>query len=115
MKADFAHRLVLKAVEEGEIAGSVRAHMKEGNCLIGRLIVRPDRQGRGIGQLLMSEIEKRFPQAESYRLFTGHRSEKALHIYAKMGYEVYRTEYLHENLTLIYMEKRTDRHSEPQV
>jgi len=105
MRADFKRQLVLKAVEEGEIVGSVRARMKEGNCLIGRLIVRPDRQDRGIGKRLMAEMENRFPEAERFRLFTGHRSVKALHIYEELGYRKFRTEYLHENLTLIYLEK----------
>jgi ribosomal protein S18 acetylase RimI-like enzyme len=113
MRTDFERQLVLKAVEEGEIVGSVRARMKEGRCLIGRLIVRPDRQGRGIGSRLMEEIEASFPQAESFRLFTGHRSEKPLHIYEKMGYEEYRTEYLHEDLTLIYLEKSNPETSLP--
>lgn len=105
MRADFERQLVLKALEEGEIVGSVRARMKEGSCLVGRLIVRPDRQGRGVGKLLMREIESRFPRAERFRLFTGHRSDKALHIYAELGYEEYRREYLSDNLTLIYLEK----------
>ncbi len=105
MRTDFERQLVLKAVEEGEIVGSVRARMKEGNCLIGRLIVRPDRQDRGIGKRLMEEIENRFPEAERFRLFTGHRSAKALRIYEGLGYREFRTEYLHENLTLIYLEK----------
>lgn len=105
IRVDFERQLVLKAVEEGKIEGSVRARTKEGRCLIGRLIVRPDSQDQGIGMRLMREIEGRFPQAESFRLFTGHRSDKALHIYGKLGYREYRTEYVHERLTLIYLEK----------
>jgi ribosomal protein S18 acetylase RimI-like enzyme len=105
MRADFERQLVLKAVEVGEVVGSVRARMKEGDCLIGRLIVRPDRQDRGTGKLLMEEIESRFPQAERFRLFTGQRSAKALHIYEELGYREFRTEYVHENLTLVYLEK----------
>jgi ribosomal protein S18 acetylase RimI-like enzyme len=106
IRADFERKLFLKAVEGGKIVGSVRARMKEGACLVGRLIVSPGCQGRGIGSRLMQEIEARFPAAETYRLFTGHLSDKALHIYAKMGYEVCRTEPLHEHLTLVYLEKR---------
>jgi ribosomal protein S18 acetylase RimI-like enzyme len=104
-RADFERQLVLKALEEGKIIGSVRARMKEGDCLIGRLIVRPDCQDQGIGKLLMEEIESRFPQAERFRLFTGHLSAKALHIYEGLGYREFRTEYVHENLTLVYLEK----------
>ena len=108
IREDFERQLFLKAVEEGtgEIVGSVRAYEKEGACYVGRLIVRPDRQDRGIGSLLLREIEERFAQAERFRLFTGHRSEKPLHIYAQKGYSVYRTEPVHDHLTLVYLEKR---------
>jgi ribosomal protein S18 acetylase RimI-like enzyme len=106
IREDFARQLFLKAVEEGEIVGSVRAYMKDGTCFVGRLIVRPDRQDRGIGSLLLEEIEKRFAQAERFRLFTGHRSDKPLHIYEKRGYSIYRSEPVHEHLTLVYLEKR---------
>lgn len=106
IEADFGRQLFLKAVEEGEIIGSVRGYQEEGTCYIGRLIVRPDLQGKGIGSMLMDEIEDRFAQADRFELFTGHRSEKALHIYAKRGYEVCRTEPIHDGLTLVYLEKR---------
>ena len=106
IREDFSRRLFLKAVEDGKIVGSVRAYEKEGVCFVGRLIVRPDCQDRGIGNLLLEEIEKRFPRARKFRLFTGHRSEKPLHIYGKRGYSVYRTEPVHDHLTLVYLEKR---------
>jgi len=105
MRADFERQLVLKAVEDGEIVGSVRARMKGDACLVGRLIVRHDYQGRGIGTRLMREIEARLPEAKRFRLFTGHRSDKALHIYSRLGYEEYRREFLGDNLTLVYLEK----------
>jgi predicted N-acetyltransferase YhbS len=106
LREGFDRQLFLKAVEDGEIVGSVRAYVKEGTCYVGRLIVRPDHQDGGIGTSLMEEIEARFPQAERFELFTGHRSDKHLHIYEKRGYHVFRREPVHENLTLIYLEKR---------
>jgi len=107
IEADFARQLFLKAVEEGEILGSVRAYQEGDTCYVGRLIVRPDRQNRGIGSRLMDEIEGRFPEAERFELFTGHRSEGPLHIYSQRGYEVFRIEPIHDNLTLVFLEKRT--------
>ena len=86
--------------------GSVRAYEKDGTCFVGRLIVHPDFQDRGIGSRLMEEIEKRFEDVERFRLFTGHLSHKPLHIYAKKGYIIFRTEPVHDNLTLVYLEKR---------
>jgi ribosomal protein S18 acetylase RimI-like enzyme len=107
IREDFDRQLLLKAVIEGEIVGSVRAYQEEGTCYIGRLIVLPEYQGRGIGTRLMEEIEERFNQAERFELFTGHRSERNLHLYDKLGYQVFKEEPLHTDLTLIYLEKGT--------
>ena len=106
MEADFEKQLFLKAVEEGVIVGSVRAYQEGGTCHIGRLIVLPDRQNRGIGSRLMDEIEARFPEAERFELFTGHLSQGPLHIYSERGYEVFRVEPVHDRLTVIFLEKR---------
>jgi ribosomal protein S18 acetylase RimI-like enzyme len=106
IRADFDRQLFLKAVEEGRIIGSVRAHEEGGTCFVGRLIVSPDRQDMGIGTGLMDEIEGRFPEASRFELFTGHRSEKALHIYIKRGYGVCRIRPAHDRLTIVFLEKR---------
>jgi ribosomal protein S18 acetylase RimI-like enzyme len=45
---------------DGRSIGCVRANVKEGTCHIGKLIIHPDFQKRGIGTRLMSEMEKVF-------------------------------------------------------
>src|SRR4051794_14618897 len=54
----IAGSLVLKATVGARIAGSVRARFNDRTCLIGRLAVAPDLQGRGIGRALMSALEE---------------------------------------------------------
>ena len=103
---DFDRKVVLMAEIDGKITGSVRAHIEDGTCHIARLIVHPDFQNQGIGTELMAEIEEVFSEAERFELFTGHRSEKSLHLYRKIGYEIFKTRYIRENQTLVYMEKR---------
>jgi ribosomal protein S18 acetylase RimI-like enzyme len=106
IQAEFAERLCLKVeAESGLIVGSVRAQVKEGTCFIGRLLVHPDFQNHGIGTALMLEMEKRFPQAERFELFTGHRSEKNLYLYRKLGYRELSREKVNDRLDLVYLEK----------
>lgn len=103
--AEFDRSMFLKTSVERQIVGSVRAYSQFGTCFIGRLIVHPDYQNRGIGTRLMAEIEQRFDDMERYELFTGHRSERNLHLYHKLGYRPFRTERVTDALSLIYLEK----------
>ena len=103
--ADFDRCLYLKTSAESKIIGSVRAYVQFGTCFIGKLIVHPDCQNRGIGTRLMHEIEQRFDDVERYELFTGHLSERNLHLYHKLGYRPFRTERVTDALSLIYLEK----------
>ncbi|MDD2467227.1 MAG: GNAT family N-acetyltransferase [Desulfobulbus sp.] len=102
---DFEKQVFLKASVSGRIVGSVRGCLDHGTCLIGRLIVHPDFQGQGIGTQLMSSIESYFKTAKRYELFTGHRSERNLTLYQKLGYSTYTIEPVHENLALVFLEK----------
>lgn len=97
--------VVLKAVAGGRVVGSVRARETEGVVHVGRLAVLPDYQGKGIGTALASAIIERFPDAVRFELFTGHRSERALAIYRKLGFVEVRREPENENVTLVYMER----------
>ena len=102
---DFSGQTVLKAVENGRIAGSVRWVVRDGTCYVGKLIVHPDYQNHGLGTALMLELERMSECAERYELFTGWKSEKNLHLYGKLGYVKFKTRDVSENLKLVYMEK----------
>jgi len=105
IQADFRQQVVLKALVDGRIVGSVRGYLLDGTCHIGRLIVHPDFQNRGIGQKLLSRIEEHFDQAHRYELFTGDRSKRNLYLYTKFGYRVFRAERLSEKTTIVFLEK----------
>jgi ribosomal protein S18 acetylase RimI-like enzyme len=102
---DFATQRFLKALKEGRIVGSVRAYSRDGTCHVGRLIVHPALQNRGLGTRLMHEIEATFPEVARFELFTGEKSARNLHLYQKLGYQVFRTEKLNELTTLVFMER----------
>lgn len=104
-RARYADHVVLKAVEDGAIVGSVQGVMQDGTCLVGRLVVDPAWQGRGIGRALASAIETHFPEAARFELFTGHDSAGTLALYRSLGYREIRREPQSERLTIVFLEK----------
>lgn len=88
-----------------EIVGSVRGRLEDGTCYIGRLVVHPRLQRRGLGMRLMREIEEHFAKAGRYELFTGHLSKGNLNLYRRLGYSEFRRENISPKLQLVYMEK----------
>lgn len=105
IKKEFADKFFLKAVMEQRVVGSVRGILNGTTCLIGRLIVHPDYQNKGIGTMLMASIEKAFSNAERFELFTGAKSKNNILFYKKLGYKKCREEDLSSNVRLIFMEK----------
>ena len=103
--SEFSYQLFLKAKIKDKIIGSVRAFLKNGTCYIGKLIVHPDQQNKGIGSKLLQEAEKRFAASQRYELFTGEKSERNRYLYKKMGYRVFKSEKISEKVTLLFMEK----------
>lgn len=76
----------------GRLVGSVRGRVSpddETLWQIGRLMVAPDLQGRGLGRALLAFGEAQAPPGTTaYWLNTGARSERNLRIYRKAGYRV---------------------------
>ena len=105
LKDEFNSKIVLKAVFNGKIIGSVRAFLKGETCYIGRLIVHPDFQNQGIGAKLMNGIERFFSDAKRFELFTGYKSALNIHLYQKLGYKIFKTEKINDNLKIVYLEK----------
>lgn len=98
--------MVLLVVRLGsEVIASVRGHHTDDHFHIGRLVVHPRVQRRGIGSRLLAAIEERAGSVDRFELFTGHRSEELLGIYHKCGYREARTEEVSQALTLVYLEK----------
>ena len=85
--------------------GPAAARQEGRVCHVARLIVDPAIQNQGLGTRLLLEVEARFPGARRFELFTGHKSERNLHLYQKLGYRVRKTEFVHERLDLVYLAK----------
>lgn len=105
LKNQFKTHIILKAVSDNKIIGTVRAHEENSTCYVGRLAVHPDIQNQGIGTALMKEIEKLY-NPKRYELFVGSKSDNNIHLYQKLGYNIYETtKYECGNIEIFYMEK----------
>ena len=107
LQAEFERQVFLKSVhgEPQRIIGSARARLQGGICSIGRLIVHPQYQGQGIGSALLREVERQFPQAECFELFTGNRSGRNISLYQRLGYVAFDERKLSDNVTLVFLRK----------
>jgi GNAT superfamily N-acetyltransferase len=73
------------------IVGSVRGYLEKGTAYIGRLIVKPEYQNKGIRTRVMQAIEQYFKFASCHELFiTGHKSSRNLYLYQKLGYHEFK-------------------------
>ena len=105
VEAELEKGIFLKAIDEkGKIIASVRAFSENNTLFIGKLMVLPDLQGKGIGTRLLSEIERICPHSR-YELFTSSKSERNIKLYERQGYKKYKEQDLSDDLKLIYLEK----------
>jgi ribosomal protein S18 acetylase RimI-like enzyme len=102
IREEFSQQVFLNALEEGKIVGSVRAYLEKGTAYIGRLMVKPDSQNKGIGTRLMQAIEEHFRMADRYELFTGHRNARNLYLYRKLGYREFKRVPVNDLIILVY-------------
>lgn len=102
---EFADKCFFKIAEHGQVVGSVRCWLHANTVHIERLIVLPERQGKGLGTALLSRAERCFAEASYAQLFTGHRSERNLRLYHRLGYRELRRQAVSPQLTLVFLRK----------
>jgi len=108
VRAAMIGGIVLVALDGAQIVGAVRGELREGVCHIGRLVVEPTAQRRGIGRSLAMSIEMHFPAAERFEIFTGHRSAAPLRLYESLGFRRERVEPVAPGLELVFLCKSRD-------
>ncbi|WP_280139630.1 GNAT family N-acetyltransferase [Nocardioides lianchengensis] len=73
----------------GRLVGAVRGRLEGDAWDIGRVMVAPDQQGRGLGRALLEHVQRVAPPAAaSYVLFTGAGSTDNLRMYKKAGFRL---------------------------
>lgn len=90
--------------DAGRLIGAVRWTVDGDTAHIGRLVVAPDQQGRGVGTTLLREAE-RASGARLLELFTGHLSVANIRLYEREGYTRVRQVPLQPGVELVYMHK----------
>ncbi|MEE1153812.1 MAG: GNAT family N-acetyltransferase [Acutalibacteraceae bacterium] len=102
---EFRKGTFLKAIDEkGVIIGSVRAYQENNTVYIGKLIVHPDMQKKGLGTKLLLAIEAKYPN-KRYELFTSTKSISNIKLYKKLGYKIFKKEAISQELQFVYLEK----------
>ena len=103
---EWSSGTILKMVDDNNaIIGSVRAQERDGTVYIGKLMVHPDHRHKGYGTMLLSEIEKCFPD-KRYELFKSTRSLDNICLYQKLGYTIFARKAVNDELEFVYMEKK---------
>ena len=102
---EFSQCMTLKVEnEEGVIVASVHGKVTDGSLYIGRLMVLPEYQQRGIGKRLFHEIQSRLPHLRTW-LCTCQQVRPPYEFYLREGFRPYQSEIVGPGLTWTYMEK----------
>ncbi|MDR1487535.1 MAG: GNAT family N-acetyltransferase [Deltaproteobacteria bacterium] len=102
---EFETFTFLQATDEtGRIIGSVRGEKVEDVTFISKLVVDPNCQGKGLGQKLLTAIETELP-SNTYKIHTRDQNIKALNLYLKNNYKIYKEEDLKPHFRFSYMQK----------
>ncbi len=102
---EYNNGVILKMVnDENIIIGSIRAKEAKGTVYIGKLMVHPDYRHNGYGTRLIKRIEEYFPN-KRYELFTSTRSKDNIRLYQSLGYKIFNSKAINDELQFVYMEK----------
>ncbi|MDR7253596.1 tRNA (guanine37-N1)-methyltransferase [Nocardioides sp. BE266] len=82
--------MVAREPSSGRLVGAVRGRVDaHGEWDIGRIMVAPDLQGKGLGRALLELVEDLAPaEVETFVLFTGAGSTDNLRMYKKAGFRL---------------------------
>jgi GNAT superfamily N-acetyltransferase len=101
---ELARSSCLAALAGSRLVGAVRTRERDGVLHVGRLVVAPDLQGRGIGTRLLLAAERSTTLLRA-ALFTGARSTANLRLYRRHGYVETAREPVRPGLELVHLVK----------
>ena len=101
---EFANGMMLKAVEDGKIVGSVRGMAKNATLHIAKLMVHPDYRKKGIAGCLLNTLEE-YSSQPRFELFTPNISHHNIKLYESLGYRIFNEMTHHSGVSFVLMEK----------
>lgn len=111
LRGEYLKGVVLKAVAGEKIVGSVRGRTQDGTLFIGKLMVHPDWQNKGLGKKLLARIEELYPQCR-YEFFTSADSRKNIGFYERAGYVEFAKKEFAPGLIMCCLHKQTSENKE---
>jgi GNAT superfamily N-acetyltransferase len=96
---------VLVAEMDCTIVGSVRGELRDGICHIGRLVVEPGLQGRGLGRRLATELEACSRRRNATRYSPGTAAKPLSLSTSPSATSRQRVVPVHERLSLVFLGK----------
>lgn len=99
------NKVVLKAVVDGKIVGTIRGNEFEGGAFLNKLAVFEEYRGLGIGTRLLEQIEASFPHASKFSLGTAANSIWNIKMYERLGYEIVKRQVFEDGSDGVIMEK----------
>jgi len=109
IEREFTEKQFLVATINNIIIGSVRFNNIDTTGYIGKLIVSPDHQNKGIGRTLLQEAEKNLQSVSRIELFTGEKSLKNIRLYQSLDYTIISSIPDTDKVTLVLMQKTITR------
>jgi len=108
LRQDFATSTILKALWQDDLVGAVRGTLQGNVCIVRRMAVHPEHQGKGIGSALLAKIEQSFSGVAAFELYTHSQNIEALALYKRFGYQVTRRETIPGSGPMVFMAKVID-------
>ena len=104
LESEFNDKCVLKVILNEQIIGSGQVKLNGTTSHIGRMAVKTNFKGMGIGSKLLSALEQFYPEAHKVELFTGIHSKANLSMYERRGYRRIKEESLGKT-TVVFLGK----------
>lgn len=102
---DFRTKTLLVARMDGKIVGTGRAHQEGDSVHINKIAVLEEARAHGIGSAIVQTLEKAFPKAKTFELYTSAGSPDNIRLYQRLGYLVTGTRKASDRLSFVCLEK----------